>query len=452
MIPATPFVQFAGLTVSPGDANDAQFGAVVVEGIAIRYGRTNPFEQPSPGSATVSFVVAEGKSDFLGQPIGKSMRVIIPTGAGDRILFRGIVDDARVEFWKVRPSDGKKLYRFECTALDPLATIAEMTQFQGLVRPYETATARLVAIENQILSYYPGVINGLGGGGGYGYPLRSEAQSGSLLEQLSAIYTTVGEALCYEPGTNRLEAAGHRHYLDVTDGPLQMVAINGKYACTVAGNNGRALRSKAHRVEALDAAQTNKSSAIRAIEVNGKLLDGTTNQEQDWTVFVAAGGGVANLQVDSKAYASSPPLNQSGLQATGNLWAAIANDNAGIQHPPIRAVFRDGFDNTEAVNFWLAGNELRLAFFIGGSTYSALKPGKGTFVRPIGGTLAYRRQHGGQMAWEVQMNLAPVAMNYATAPVTCANVNPSYATTPVRLADLDDTTTCEALGFTGKGI
>jgi hypothetical protein len=130
----------------------------------------------------------------------------------------------------------------------------------------------------------------------------------------------------------------------------------------------------------------------------------------------------------------------------------VANDNAGLQHPPIRAVFRDGFDNTEAVNFWLAGREQRVAFFIGGSAYSVLKPGKGTFVRTIGGTIAYRRQHGGEMAWEAEMNLAPVAMNYDTPPVTCANVNPNYATKPVRLADLDDTVTCEALGFTGKGI
>jgi hypothetical protein len=452
MIAAVPSVTFAGLTVSPGDANDPKFGAVVVEGLAIRYGRSSPFEQPAPGSATVSFVVSEGKEDFLLQPAGKALQVIIPTGAGNRTVFRGTVDTARVRFWKVRKLDGKKLFRFECTVVDPMAQISEMTQFQGLTRPQETATARLVAIENQILSNYPGLINGLGGGSAYPYSLRTEEQSGSLLDQLAAIYTTVGEVLWYDAGTNRLEAAGHRHYRDITGGPLEMVAVNGKYACTAAGNPGRALRSKDHRVEALDDAKADKESAIRGIQVQGKLFDTNTSKEVDWNVFVTAGGGVSTLQVDSKAYTVGPPYSQVGMQATGNLWAEIANDNAGLQHPPIRAVFRDGFDNTDAVNFWLAGREQRLAFFVGGSAYSALKPGKGTFVRTIGGTIAYRRQHGGELAWEAEMNLAPVAMNYDTPPVTCANVNPSYATTPVRLADLDDTVTCEALGFTGKGI
>lgn len=452
MIAAIPSVTFAGLTVSPGDANDPQFGAVVVEGIAIRYGRTSPFEQPAPGSATVSFVVSEGKADFLVQPAGKSLQVIIPTGAGNRTVFRGTVDTARVRFWKVRKSDGKKLFRFECTVVDPLAPISEMTQFQGVSRPAETATDRLIAIENQILASYPGLINGLGGGSAYPYLLWAGEQSGSLLDQLAAIYTTVGEVLWYDAGTNRLEAAGHVRYLDVTGGPLEMVAVNGKYACTAAGNPGRSLRSKDHRVEALDDAKVDKESAIRGVQARGKLLDSNYNKEVDWNVFVDTAGGVSTLQVDSKAYAVGPPNSDVGIRATANLWASVANDNAGLQHPPIRAVFRDGFDNTEAVNFWLAGREQRVAFFIGGSAYSVLKPGKGTFVRTIGGTIAYRRQHGGEMAWEAEMNLAPVVMNYDTPPVTCANVNPNYATKPVRLADLDDTVTCEALGFTGKGI
>lgn len=455
MIHPTPSVTFAGITVQSSPAGTTDWGAVVLDDLTVRYGRDSAVAQPAPGSVSIRFIVAEGKLEFTQTPMNRPVTINLTYGATTRVLFRGKVRAARVEFYKRRESDGLRLFYFDCEAVDPLADLASQNQYTR-DRPEESATARLADIASKV----PHLIAGIGGGGGYPQNLAPARMDGSILDNITGVYATTGEAIWYDPQTNRVEASGPVEKSFYTAGPLQFVKNGLKYSVAYAGLLDRVLDLKAMDIQLGDAATVDASGNIGAVRAVGKLLivNSGSTVWQDWAIYTTVpGGGAETMDVDSQGYAyytngNSGPIQSGGLGSTGAAWAIAAEGSQGFAHPNIAPVFTNGFASDAAVNFWLSGREQRDVFALVGSVYGGLTPDTAVIVRAIGGSLTYRSPDGKKpQRWEADYNLTRVKTGQGN-PVTPATVNPSAPGTTVRLADIDDTITCEALKFTATGV
>ncbi|GAT87961.1 hypothetical protein CVCC1112_2620 [Paenarthrobacter nicotinovorans] len=442
---------FAGVWVHSND-QDPEFGAIVLDDLRIRYGRDSAVSQPGPSSATIRFVVAEGKLDFTKSPMNKTVIVQISYAGTSRTLFRGEVKDSSAEYWKRRKTDGKRLYLFTIEAVDVLAKLATMSQYER-DRPEEMATARLANIYATVQGGYPGVIAGIGGGGGFG-PLRAMTLTGSILDQITAVYTSTGEALWYDPATNRMEASGHVDKSSYTTGPLELAADGTRFTITYGGILSRRLDFRANDVELDGAATVDASGDIGKIRATGKLLIYGSGVWQDWWEWAYLGnGGDETLEVESQGYAAQngTVLNGGTLKATADAWASVAAASTGFSHPPVRAVFKSGFDSKDAVDYFLAGREQREVFSLVSSVYAGLDPEVPLIVRAIGGILTYRSPGGDRpQRWEAEYTVIRVRVGRGS-PVTCKTVNPNR-TKLVKLSNIDHTVTPANLRFTGTGI
>lgn len=449
--PPTPVVRLSSADLA---STAAGTGPLVLTGLSVDWGRSEPFDQPDPATARLSLFDATGTWATTTDPIGQivSLRWEGVNAAGDpvsQVFFYGRVT-------AVRP------VRRPGTGGEPDATIVALTcagmltdtanRVPSVDWPAETVADR----RNRINPFLGGAVVGgaevRGTWAAAAVAAVPATQQSSAWDALRGLYTSCGsDRFTYLPATRRatfvVRRAVSRAVELVRDpaGAGTARAGKGAYLRTVAIAAAEGLPFEAHYIDGRslqlseDALSRDMTARVTRAEVNHPdAAAGGAQRTETVLVSTVTGAeatdeavvGVRALRADSVLTA-----NTAAQLAAADLASWAAREGAGWRIDTIRwDTTRDGagFEYFEQfANLALVGGEVQSAVFLQRTWLSAVG------VRPVVGIIGGRIAYDG--GWHLELDVMPITTGtVAQHPITWEEIDDGTPGNTLVWTDGDD--------------
>lgn len=453
-----PYITLNGAEL---DLSLSEGAPVVLEGLRITWGRSNPLEGVDPATLSLKIWDRDGSwirgQALLGLEIIVGVRFVDSQGiARDFKNFRGRVTYSYVDSYTRETATGTDYgYMINVEASDKLTEVANRFMAQQSW-PNEYYGAR----RDRFQAALSGVVNGIGGAYVSTQLLFSPkyfSDQVSVLDLITEHLAAGVEWVNYDPDTNRIEATGRVSY---EGGDAQWTGLrfaqvddgSGKYGLETDVSDFYAPFPRNHyNVDA--GSLTEKSGIKRTIEssITEIRYEHSTNDIGTKATYVLGTGLPQSIYGVRSYNITTSNRNNVDIFADNYRKAAVAMQT--WQPPEVEWDTRRpdrGFQHFVQVRGFISGRAWPDPFFLSRNEYNSF-PSRVPIYRVIGGTMTYSKNAAGVSGWVVTPQFGPVEFPGSFTPLKWNTINPS--TSPViKWSDLDATATWNDINLTGQGV